>query len=675
MTRIQVQAGTTLLRGFIRTPATGLCELVWNAFDEDAHNVSVTVEYNSLDSIDQIVVADDGNGMTLETAKREFAKVGDSWKITPGTKSQGGRPVHGRHGRGRYSAFAIGGSVEWYSIAKGIDEKTLQLTVAEGRVEDIDFFDIEDQTKFLASEETGTRVSLTRITPEAQKAFDRREQLVARLTSEFALHLDRFPDFKLIFCGSPIDPKSVIEDKSELPLELPGNIPGVASIIVIEWNLPSVERRLYLCDSQGSVKDELKAGVKSPGTQFTAYVKWDGFSENNLILESEGEGYDEDPEDESESPAQIVVAAARKKLREHLGELTRRKEAATVQRWIDEGIYPYKDDDSPKTPVERATREAFQVVAMAASKTVDESKSQRTKALALGLLKETFESDPESLFPLLKKVTNLPAARINELKKILERTSLTQLIQAGHRIGNRVDFLNGISEILFERQSRQRLLERRQLHRILAHETWIFGEEWSLTGDDERLSAVLKKFLKHLGGPEEVELTDGDIGEILREDGSIAIPDLVLGRKVRVSEDRYEYLVVELKRPKHKLNDEDVLQLRSYAVAITKDERFAQPNVSWNFILVGNDTTDSVEDLRSQTNLPFGMVQQSQKYSVWVKKWPEIIGGAEHRMKFVQDSLQYESNKDKGLDYLRTAYASYLPDLEDPEEGDEIPEG
>ena len=113
MTRIQVQAGTTLLQGFIKTPAVGLCEMVWNAFDEDATAVTVAAEYGDSGTLARLTVTDTGNGMNLSTASREFARVGDSWKVSPGTKSDGGRPVHGRHGRGRYSAFSIGSHVRW----------------------------------------------------------------------------------------------------------------------------------------------------------------------------------------------------------------------------------------------------------------------------------------------------------------------------------------------------------------------------------------------------------------------------------------------------------------------------------------------------------------------------------------------------------------------------------
>jgi hypothetical protein len=230
-----------------------------------------------------------------------------------------------------------------------------------------------------------------------------------------------------------------------------------------------------------------------------------------------------------------------------------------------------------------------------------------------------------------------------------------------------MEFLNGLNTILFDRQIKSRLLERRQLHRILAHETWIFGEEWSLTGDDERLTKVLRKFLSKLG--RDVELAD--LKEVRLEDGSDAIPDLVLGRRLKTNADSFEQLVVELKRPKHKLDDEDISQLRSYASAIVNDEAFAQPNVRWEFWLVGNETTRTVDEQRAQDHLPRGVVQ-SNPYRIVVKQWSEIISDCEQRLKFVQSSLQYETTHDSGLAHLRQKYAQFLPQEALADVGDKL---
>jgi len=90
--RIQVQAGQSMLEGYVKKPGVGLCELAWNAFDEDATTVEISIETNGLGGIEQIIVEDDGNGMTIERASSSFATVGDSWKRMPGTLSQGKRP-------------------------------------------------------------------------------------------------------------------------------------------------------------------------------------------------------------------------------------------------------------------------------------------------------------------------------------------------------------------------------------------------------------------------------------------------------------------------------------------------------------------------------------------------------------------------------------------------------
>ncbi|MFI7190207.1 ATP-binding protein [Nocardia nova] len=642
MTRIQVQAGSGLLSSYIRTPEVGLCELIWNAFDEDATLVSISAENDELGGLAEIVVADDGAGMTEMDAQRAFSHVGDSWKMVAGSTSPNGRSVHGKYGRGRYSAFSLGHSVQWRTVAVGPGERFDCVTVTGSR-DSLQSFEISDPCR--VDGPAGTTVIINGITEAAQDAFDNIAKTRTRILTEFALHLDRYHDFDIRFLGETLDAESLIAERRELPLEVPEGCHGAAKLTVIEWNLEDVDRKIYLCAPAGNVVGDVRAGIQAPGAQFTAYLAWDGFADGMPPI----------LEDDVDSPVGRILVAARTALKAYLGESARRREGETIAKWQQEGVYPYKGE--PQSPVEKATRDAFKVVAMAASRTIEESKTRNSKALALRLLKQAFESDPEAILPVLQQVTMLPKARLAELADILERTTLTHLIQAGHKIGGRVDFLNGLNDILFETESRKKLLERKQLHRILANETWLFGEEWSLTGDDDRLSVVLTQHLSLLG--EDVDLANS--AEILREDGRVAIPDLVLGRQIQTAENKFEHLVVELKRPNHRLKDEDVSQLRSYATAMVNDERFSQPNVKWNFILVGNECSQSVEEARDQNGRAFGLIQESKKYSLWVKLWAEVIGDAEHRLKFVQEALQYESDRDKGLQHLREKYSEYLP--------------
>jgi hypothetical protein len=78
--------------------------------------------------------------------------------------------------------------------------------------------------------------------------------------------------------------------------------------------------------------------------------------------------------------------------------------------------------------------------------------------------------------------------------------------------------------------------------------------------------------------------------------------------------------------------------------------------------LNGNSTNPGVDDQRQQVGQPYGRVQQSGRYSIWVRNWSEVIGDATHRHKFVQKSLDYQTTHDTGVEYLRHKHRHYLPD-------------
>ncbi len=227
-------------------------------------------------------------------------------------------------------------------------------------------------------------------------------------------------------------------------------------------------------------------------------------------------------------------------------------------------------------------------------------------------------------------------------------------------------FLCGLDTILFDADWRAKLEERRQLHRILATETWVFGEEYALTGDDEPLTKVLGKYLAFLG--DDVELATS--GPVLRHDGTNPIPDLVLSRTSEIAQDRVENLVIELKRPKAVLGSDELTQIEKYAHAVMRDERFNKPNVKWDFWLIGNRMDEFAQGRRDQSGFPFGYIQRTPRMSVQVRTWSEVIDDARHRLKFVERTLDYRADHDDGIDYLRRAHAQYLPEAMAPSAGE-----
>jgi len=91
------------------SPDKALAEL--NALDADATHVEVILEDSEF-GISRIIIRDNGTGFSFEKAEFLFSPLGGSWK-TRKNRTSSGRFLHGKEGKGRFKAFALGRCVEW----------------------------------------------------------------------------------------------------------------------------------------------------------------------------------------------------------------------------------------------------------------------------------------------------------------------------------------------------------------------------------------------------------------------------------------------------------------------------------------------------------------------------------------------------------------------------------
>ena len=97
-----------------------IAELISNAWDADAKNVWVTIPFEKLrDPGAEIVVVDDGLGMTHEEARDRYLIVGRKRRVALSRdKSKEGRLLHGRKGIGKLAAFGTAKILECHTLAK-----------------------------------------------------------------------------------------------------------------------------------------------------------------------------------------------------------------------------------------------------------------------------------------------------------------------------------------------------------------------------------------------------------------------------------------------------------------------------------------------------------------------------------------------------------------------------
>ena len=94
-----------------------VAELISNAWDADARNVWATIPFGTSWTADgEIVVLDDGHGMTREQAQQQYLVVGRKRRLNDGGRTLGGRAVHGRKGIGKLAAFGTAEVLDCYSV-------------------------------------------------------------------------------------------------------------------------------------------------------------------------------------------------------------------------------------------------------------------------------------------------------------------------------------------------------------------------------------------------------------------------------------------------------------------------------------------------------------------------------------------------------------------------------
>ena len=309
-------------------------------------------------------------------------------------------------------------------------------------------------------------------------------------------------------------------------------------------------------------------------------------------------------------------------------------------------------------------RQLFEVVAYAASSAVNSTKDRRARRLSLSLLQQAMESGPTALRHILEEVLKLPAEQVSQLDSLLEHTTLASVITASRRIADRLEFLRGLEYLLFDTEMKKALKERSQLHKIVRNEPWLFGEEFALAVDDRSLNQVLAQHLKLLG--DEVVTDDRPV---LDSDGRHRIVDLMFAGSMEQRRQRREHLVVELKRPSVRIGSDELTQIEKYAFAVIDDPRFNTTEVEWDFWIVSDEMDGYAKQKANQDGLSQGVTWKGRNDAVRIRavQWGELIEDARHRLKFVQQQLNYIVTDEGAMDYLRRAHEQFLPQAGSPD--------
>lgn len=306
MKEIYVQAQADHIASLFKaTPVSAIEELVWNALDADAREVKIDLITNSLGAVEAVRISDDGTGINIAESESTFGSLGGSWKRRAAEESaQLHRRLHGRNGRGRFKAFALGGRVEWRTTVRAADG-SLKSYVISGEAERPGVFSLEDAAN--PGPGTGTEVYIYNANVNCDSLLAAGET-VQTLAAKFALYLKSYSQVRIYFNGLPVTP--VIVQKAQTNYTLHTESGAEAKLELIEWKCKFAGAgRIVFAGKDGFELYETASNIRSGGEPFTAYLVSPRFSalaaENALIM------------DELNSEVRQYLDAARKILKAH----------------------------------------------------------------------------------------------------------------------------------------------------------------------------------------------------------------------------------------------------------------------------------------------------------------------------------------------------------------------
>ncbi len=632
-------------------PVQAIAELIWNGLDADAARVEVQLEYGEL-GLNKIIVRDNGHGIPFDDAPKLFTRLGGSWK-KPGeqTKTKK-RMLHGYEGRGRFKVFALGRVADWgvtYRTDAG-ELRAYDITMLEDNIREVRISDEEP----VETGGAGVEIEVSELHRE-YRSLDP-GNAVQELAEIFALYLKDYRDVSIIYEGVQVDPSAAIATTRSTHLS------GVdddgtahpAELEIIEWRNVTT-RGLYLCTEQGFPLSKVTTRFHVGEFHFSAYLK------SPFITKLHGEAQLDLAE--MNPLLNDCIEEAQQTIKTYFRERAAERARSVVEEWKAENIYPYQGEAS--SLLEDAERKVFDILAVTASDYMPdfENAPAKKKAFDLRMLRTAIEKSPEDLQLIMNEVLGLPKRKQEELAGLLREASLSSIISAAKIVADRLKFIAGLEQVLFDPDMKARLKERSQLHKIIEDNTWLFGEEYNLSVSDKGLTAVLQKHKKILGDD---IVIDRPVRHISQKRG---IVDLMLSRALRRHRvDELEHLIVELKRPKVKIGDDEITQVEKYAISVANDERFRTVNgVKWTFWAISDD----VDQYAAYRMDDLGVISSKDSITVGIKTWAQIIEENKARLQFFQEKLEHQVDDEAALKHLQEKYKKFLTGVVDDVELEE----
>lgn len=581
-------------------------ELVANAWDANATEVNITIPETPISDHSEIVIKDNGIGMSDGDLRKKYLIVGRDRRESEGTDKTPApprRPIMGRKGIGKFSAFGIAKELEIESASQGavsrfaMDYDKMLANASRRHAE----FPLLEPT---GSVTVGTRITLRRIAKYRTRSIPL--QLLRRgIARRFAIIGSRH-HFQVIINGSPIS----VEER-EMQRQLAKDADGNAYLWQFEdeeiapetgW---TVSGWIGALDRTTTDEDGVDRGISIMARGklvqepflFNAVVGQQ-FALSYLIGELHAEFVDAG-EDTIGTSRNVLVwdTEANAKLMEWgqqqvkkiAREWAEKRQTDNVRKLEDHNLYLSFKERANEIGNQRAMQLADNLVRQAISKNPTAGVDELEPIIKTSLDFLEFDAFWEIAQDMAQSDLDDVAALLGLFKEweVVEAKEMTRVTEG------RIATIEKLQDLI-EKDA----LEVPTLHNFLKEFPWVIDPRWTLVADEVRFSAMLKK-----------EFPDSDIAEKDRRIDFLCVREST------------NLVVVEIKRPNKKASTQDLNQIEHY-VSFVRDnvQRTSDPELATSSVvgyLLCGDLVDTWEVRQKRTNL-----ENSQ---IYVRRYGDLL--------------------------------------------------
>jgi len=628
--------------GITKDYKEAFCEYIWNGFEANATRVDLNFVYNELGGVSEVIICDNGGGISFESLEDTFDAFLASQKsgLSLQLKSRTNK------GKGRFSCFAFATDAQWETISKRkSDSATYVISLNSVNKNE---YDVSDPVSIIAP--TGTTVTITGIDALRQEdvSFDALEDTLLKSFAWY-LYLNKHRDISLIVAGTEMDYSKYIDTESSLTESVTIDATPFELTLIV-WKEKIKENFCsYYLDSDNVVKgkDTTTFNRNTVNFNHSVFVRSAFFDNRNefsltSVLVDDDDQITVEEIEREKAVLRKIKKAIQTLIGKSMNEYMAGQADKAVQSMVERKTFPQFSNDIygelRKQDLVQVTKELYCLE----PRIFHRLKDVQEKSL-LGFLNLLLSSEErENVLTIIEGIVDLTPEQRSEFASVLKRTKLENIIVAIKFIEDRYKVIEALKRIIFDLAEYAN--ERDHVQKIIEQHYWLFGEQYHLVTADQRMQKTLEQYLYLLYGD------NASVATLTKDEAELRRMD-IFACGLRKTEDStgdeiQENLIVELKAPQIVLSKKVLRQIEDYMDFIRKQPQFNSQYRRWRFVAVCKAVDDDVKSRYVAHNAKGkkGLVSDIDNYEIYALTWDDVFKSFELRHGFLLDKLKMDQS-------------------------------